>query len=231
MAHPPDSLRSKTYKVSRSGIALGTAIKLVGIYETKERAQFCTGQMNHEFGHVFSLQHAWMEDGCPDTQDHPNRCWCWSEELPCRNEASNNMMDYNAYQIAMTPCQIGRVQAVFANETSHIRKYLIPDWCTPRPGQDVVIRDSVAWLGAHDLVGNLTVAPGGSLYLSSRLSMPAGSRITVQPGGRLWLDGARIHNACGLAWGGIWVEDNNREQGRVYVLKRGRMENCPKPGQ
>lgn len=228
LVHQEDSIRSKTYRANRQGIALGTSLKMAGLFETKEPAQSSGGLMNHEIGHILTLQHAWMEDGCPDTPNHPNSCWCWSEQPPCRDHASDNMMDYNAYQIAMTPCQIGRVQAAFASETNPIRKCLLPVWCRPQPGQDVEIRDSVVWEGAHDLAGNLTVASGGALYVSSRISMPAGSRITVQPGGRLWLDGARLHNSCGLEWQGIWVDENNNGQkGVVYVLKPVKMENCP----
>jgi hypothetical protein len=82
---------------------------------------------------------------------------------------------------------------------------------------DVVIQDSVVWAGARDLEGNLTIAPTGSLRISCRLSMPASSKITVQPGGKLWLDGAKIHNACGLKWQGI-VTQKSKEgiEGKVY---------------
>ncbi len=227
MVHPDDSIRSPTYRANRQGISLGTAVKIAGMFEHKEKPIHFIGLLNHEIGHSLSLSHAWTEDGCPDTNNHSNTCWTWSEQPPCRDIASNNMMDYNTYQIAITPCQIGRVHAVFANEKSPLRRCLVQTWCSRDPAKDLVIRDSVAWTGARDLEGNLTIAPGGSLRLSCRLSIPAGGRITVQPGGRLWLDGARLHNACGLQWDGIFVQGKKSVRGEVFTLKTPVLDNCP----
>ncbi len=223
--HPRDSFSSKTYRANGQGIALGTALKMAGVLESREGPKSFDGLLNHEVGHILSLNHAWAEDGCPDTDNHPNRCWEWSKEPPCRNQASNNVMDYNAYQIALTPCQIGRVHAVFATEGLPVRRCLLPTWCTLKENCSVVVADSVSWTGARDLEGHLTVAPGGVLRLSCRVSMPAGGRITVQPGGRLLLDGCRLHNACGDTWEGIFVEEWNGKRGEVVVVKPFELEN------
>ncbi|MBK7936702.1 MAG: hypothetical protein IPJ82_06255 [Lewinellaceae bacterium] len=227
LVHPDDSIKSPTYRANSQGIALGTSLKMAGIFEKKEPPENFAGLLNHEIGHILNLSHAWVEDGCPDTDNHPNKCWDWSPDPPCRDQATNNMMDYNAYQIALTPCQIGRLHAVFANLKSPVRRCLMPVWCTRNPDKDLIIRDSVVWDGARDLEGNLTVAPGGSLRLECRLSLPAGGRITVQAGGRLWLDGARLHNACDLEWQGIFVEGNKTRRGEVFTLKTAVFENCP----
>ena len=129
------------------------------------------------------------------------------------------MMDYNAYQIALSPCQIGKVHATLANERSPMRRCLLPTWCTLQRDGEIVIADTVSWTGARDLEGHLTIAPGGSLRLSCRVSMPPGGRITVQPGGTLWLDGCRLHNACGKKWQGIFVQEKSGERGMVRVLR------------
>lgn len=217
--HPDDSIRSKTYNANHQGIALTTAVKMAGIFESKDRPEWVCGSLNHEIGHLLSLSHAWLEDGCPDTDNHPNKCWQWQPEGPCRDQASNNVMDYNAYKNAMTPCQIGRVQAMMANEKSVTRRLLIPSWCTLNPEMDVVIRDSVSWAGARDLEGNLTVAAGGVLRLSCRVSLPEHARLVVEPGGVLLLDGCRLHNACGKLWQGIFVQEKNGVRGDVRVLR------------
>ncbi len=206
--HPDDSIKSKTYRANWQGIALTNGLKMAGIYETKHQASAYVGLMNHEIGHLLNLDHAWSYDGCPDTEDHPNRCWDYTPTPPCNTQATNNMMDYNAYQEALTPCQIGKVHAGFSAEKNHTRKYIVPKWCQRNPAMDVIIQDSVLWSGARDLEGNLTIAPTGSLRITCRLSMPEGSKITVQPGGKLWLDGAKIHNACGLPWKGIFAQKN-----------------------
>ncbi len=227
MVHPDDSIKSPTYRANSQGIALGTSLKMAGLFEKKEPPENFSGLLNHEVGHILNLSHAWTEDGCPDTDNHPNKCWDWTPEPPCRDQATNNMMDYNAYQIALTPCQIGRVHAVFANERSPVRRCLVPVWCSRNPAKDLVIRDSVAWTGARDLEGNITVASGGTLLLTCRVSIPAGGRITVQPGGKLLLDGARLHNACGREWQGIFIEQKNGLSGTVVSLKQPVLENCP----
>lgn len=230
--HPRDSFGSKTYRPNGQGIALGTSLKMAGVLESSEGPESFDGLLNHEVGHILGIGHAWVEDGCPDTENHPNKCWTGSKDPPCRDLATNNMMDYNAYQLALTPCQIGRAQATLANEKSAIRRCLVPTWCTQRDDGAVVIADSVAWTGAHDLEGHLTVAPGGILKLSCRVSLPPGGRITVQPGGRLWLDGCRLHNACGKNWEGIFVQEQSGVRGEVRILRQPVLENLPgNPGQ
>lgn len=225
--HPDDSLRSRTYRSTDQGIALGTALKMANLYESKGEPQRFVGLFNHEVGHILGLSHAWTEDGCPDTDNHPNRCWMWSETGPCRDQASDNMMDYNTYKVALTPCQIGRVHATFSSEMHPVRRCLLPTWCVRNPAMDVVIRDSVHWAGARDLEGHLTIAKGGALRLSGRLSLPADAQITVEPGGRLWLDGARIHNACRDTWKGIFVEEDRqlKETGLVKIVRAPLLEN------
>ncbi|MCK6691446.1 MAG: hypothetical protein L6Q97_05020 [Thermoanaerobaculia bacterium] len=222
--HPRDSFGSKTYRPNGQGIALGTALKMAGVLESSEGPESFDGLLNHEVGHILGISHAWVEDGCPDTENHPNKCWTGSKDPPCRDQATNNMMDYNAYQLALTPCQIGRAQATFANEKSAVRRCLIPTWCSLREDRAVVIADSVAWTGARDLEGHLTVAPGGVLRLSCRVSLPPGGRITVQPGGQLWLDGCRLHNACGKTWEGIFVQEQNSVRGEVRILRQPMLE-------
>lgn len=219
MVHPDDSIKSKTYRANGQGIALGTAFKLAGLFESKESAKSFDGLFNHELGHVFGLQHAWTEDGCPDTQNHPNKCWTYTDEEPCRSQATNNMMDYNAYQIALTPCQLGKLHGTLANESHVARKCLVPVWCQRNPERDIVITDSVAFMGARDFEGNITVADGGILYLSCRVSMPENAYILVEPGGKLWLDGCKLHNSCGKNWQGILVQSRRFVKGQVLVRR------------
>lgn len=223
--HPRDSFASSTYRPNSQGIALGTALKMAGLLERKYQPEAYDGLLNHEVGHILGLGHAWVEDGCPDTDHHPNQCWTASPDPPCRDQATNNTMDYNDYQIALTPCQIGKVHATLANERSAVRRCLVPTWCALHEDRSLVIRDSVSWTGARDLEGHISVAPGAILRLSCRVSMPPGGRITVQPGGCLQLDGAHLHNACGFTWAGIFVQEQNGRKGTVQLLNHPVIEN------
>ena len=78
--------------------------------------------LNHELGHVLGLPHTYVKpwnpqardaDGFRDTPNNPN-CWddfafdCACAE-PMQQPASNNMMDYNNVQNALTPQQLARI--------------------------------------------------------------------------------------------------------------------------
>jgi len=228
--HPPDSMRSPSYRANLQGIALGTNLKMAGFFERSETTGAVQGLLNHEIGHILGLSHAWTEDGCPDTHNHPNKCWQRTEDPPCDQEATNNMMDYNAHQFTLTPCQIARAHATMTNERSPVRQRIHTDYCFYQPGTDIVIRDSVSWTGARDLTGNLYVRNGGVLMVNCRLSMPEGGRIVVYPGGRLWLNGARIHNACGRNWAGIFQgTSGKRPAGQVFYIQPAVIEDVTPP--
>jgi hypothetical protein len=64
--------------------------------------------MNHEFGHNLGLNHSWSGDACSDTPDNLNE-WC------NLTSGSNNMMDYNCTQDAITPCQLTIMHSVVDN--------------------------------------------------------------------------------------------------------------------
>jgi hypothetical protein len=225
LVHHPDSIKSKTYRSNWQGIALGLGFKMAGLYESKVDPKDFDGLMNHEIGHILTLPHAWSEDGCPDTKNHPNKCFVRETSGFCDTFATNNMMDYNMYQIAMTPCQIWKVQVAFANEKSRIRKCLVPNWCKVNPKMNLVIKDSISLLGARDFEGNITIESGGILRLCCRVSLPANSYIKVKPGGKLILDNIRLHNACKLEWQGILVEDKKGKKGVVEIIGELILEN------
>ncbi len=212
LPHHPDSIASKTYGAFGTGIALGTSVKVAGLYDGKLKFWDYATLLNHEIGHVFGLNHAWTKsDGCNDTPSHPN-CWGPNGKAPCDGEVvSNNVMDYNANQMAITPCQLGRVHRKIAKESSKKRGLVIPNWCDPVVDKTIIIDRHVEWSGAKDLRKDIVILPDASLTVSCRLSLARGRKIVVKKGGQLILNGGRIHNACGDRWGGILIEKNKEK--------------------
>jgi hypothetical protein len=215
LPHHPDSIASPNYQPHYSGVALSNFVKVSGWYENGVSEWMVRMVLNHEIGHILGLHHTWaFNDGCDDTPHHP-KCWNFTDEPPCDSMVSNNVMDYNAYQSAWSPCQIGRVHRGFSKEGNRSRKFLEPHWCTYHPDKTIMIQDSIHWQGAKDLEGDITIARGGILKISCRISLPATARITVAPGGKLILDHCRIHNACGEEWEGILVQSSRFREGEV----------------
>lgn len=216
MPHHPDSVASVTYKAHSSGIALGNNIKVAGIYENGGESWRYATLINHEIGHVLGLKHSWIRrDGCDDTPSH-NNCYDSFGKSPCDGLASNNMMDYNNSQMAITPCQLGIIHRNFSDLESRQRKLLVEDWCRLDTLESIIITDSINWKGDKDSHHNILIEKGGKLSVYCRLSMPENSSITVMPGGELYLYNTHLHNDCGYKWNGIQLNSEGNERGKVF---------------
>lgn len=211
MVHHPDSLLSADYNKSLVGIALGSAVKIASVKDHSIVDSWKIATLfNHEVGHVMGLRHSWYKnDGCDDTPSHPN---CYQEGPGKCEVISNNMMDYNRVQAALTPCQIGIANYNLHKETSAVRSLLIKDWCAVDHSKTLIVSDSIHLSRAADLKGNILVDRGAVLMISCRVHMPAAAKIIVAAGGKLILNGCRLHNDCGEQWAGIeLIHEGNRK--------------------
>lgn len=219
MPHHPDSIKSSKYRADIAGIALrrSGALKISGWHANPETKPWETAKnLNHEVAHMLTLNHSWYKnDGCDDTMPNPNCWWQTNNGSACDSLYSNNLMDYNAGSCALSPCQIGRMHRCLSLEKDKQRRWLVPEFCAFNPLNNITVTDSLHWAGAKDLTGNITVADGGVLMLSCRVSMAEYAEINVLPGGKLILNNNRIHNACGKQWGGINIYKNRRKTGEV----------------
>lgn len=219
ISHPQDSLKSKTYKPTGTGIALGTSLKISGFYTHRKNKPYNFGTlMNHEIGHVLGLAHAWTRyDGCEDTPVHPN-CWDKNSGPPCDGTHSNNVMDYNNTQMAYTPCQIGKIHKGFSIQKSKTRGLVFDDWCHPLPNNPAIISSHLEWKGERDFRKDIIIKAGGRLDLHCRLSMAAGRKIIIEQGGELHLHSfAKLHNSCGDRWGGIEIITTDDFSKQLYI--------------
>jgi hypothetical protein len=132
---------------------------------------------------------------------------------------ANNLMDTPLSitdRCALTECQLGRMH--------HFLEALNPIWVrTEENGfvfpavtnfcdisqPNIIIPDGgdVVWNTHRNLRSNVIVEPGGRLTIRCDLGLPENARITVKPGARLIIDGARLFNNCPDSyWDGIIVE-------------------------
>ncbi len=138
------------------------------------------------------------------------------------------MMDYNTWRSAITPCQLGIVHQKMAKETSRQRKILLPTWCTYKADSSIRIPANrhIVWNSIKDLEGDVYSSTGASLTLQCHLSMPENSRIIVEPGAKLILDGATVTNRCAQQWQGIEIQKLEKAEGIVEMRGLSKIKNA-----
>lgn len=168
-------------------------------------------------------------DGCADTP-----AGSIYNQLDCHHQT----------RCALTECQIGRMHHFFEQLKPAIERFpdgeggftSTPDYCKVTI-PDIVIPNgaNIVWNGPRTLRTNVIVQDGASLTINCDVGVPTEAGFTVQRGGRLIIDGARIFNNCESEfWRGITVEGtdnpqfplNSNGQGLLYIKPGSTIENA-----
>lgn len=119
---------------------------------------FPANTIRHELGHNFNLYHSWYSDYCSDTPSNSN---CWNG-----SNCSNNMMDYNASQSAITQCQLSRMHEWLESNSSVVKSGL-PTYA---------LSGQISWTGGSKSLVNLNFLPVSEFEVS--INAPGASSYT-----------------------------------------------------
>lgn len=212
LPYDPEMINTGTEKVELTGVALGTSIKLPGIYQSGRPIWDYAGTFNHEVGHVLGLRHAWTKfDQCADTPVN-NNCWKESSKPPCDQGASNNLMDYNAHQSAITPCQIAKMHAIITNKAHRSSGLVVEDLCEKKVGVRE-ITSWTKWIQSVVVQRDIVIKKDGLLYLGNAVRFAADVNIKIEKGGTLVVKSTTSGGSCS-PWGGIY----KHPKGHVFGL-------------
>ena len=239
LSHHPDSVKSKTYSAKDQGVGPAKYVLLANPYQLYlsyleqglnshdalvKAASITANLLNHEIGHSLGLWHTWnTNDGCDDT---PMNSGCWFS-ADIKNPCSNNMMDYNAFQSALTPCQLAIIHSNFANKQSTQYQLLEPTWCNYDDTNKVIIHSNehVIWNGSKDLNSDIIIKNNASLEIKCIVALPKNARIVLYPKSQLIVNGGIITNSCNEQWKGIYYIKRKKSKGILTLLNNGKVEN------
>ncbi len=212
LPYDPKQLKSGEQSLEGTAIALGTTIKLPGVYQSERPPWTYAGLLNHELGHILGLRHTWnLNDGCGDTPKNPN-CWNQSAAPPCDRMYSNNLMDYNAHQSAITPCQIAKMHANISNPGHVASRVVESGHCHVDKQNTVVVNDNKIISVPSSFSGDLVIHSGGVLWIRSLVHFARDAGVIIKKGGILVLEDATLYHYCGFRWNGISIHP----KGKIY---------------
>lgn len=193
--------------------------------------------INHEFGHIFNLPHAFScfnncydmdnvlecggPNGCLTSNDPNNEVPCttlpasdcnptWGYILICcycNRSASENFMGYGDNR-SMTPCQWETMFDFILN-----RNWTRASFCDKQePILYIPTGSNVVWDKLKLLNRDVVVETGATLTITCEVRMGEKHRIVVHRGGKLIVDGGKITNLCpDTRWEGISVHGNSTQ--------------------
>jgi hypothetical protein len=213
-------------------------IAIRGYYEAFLRETFekaideCGRNLVHELGHCLGLSHNFSGGPGGDQCDN-----CEDNGCPLEG-TSNNIMDYwPSYGYALSKCQFNQIHFYLRGGRGNISEVVINDSCYRVSGPRLQGNDQGGYeVSGEEIIGtgdtvymhqDLLVKKGGVVKVNGYLSMPGETKIQVEPGGQLEINGGTIGNLCGDLWLGIRVaEGADTLPAGVYLKNGGTIENA-----
>ncbi len=209
--------------------------------------------MAHEFGHNFNLGHPYNSEVIEisnteflwDLFGSQRQSWCnsvgidsvcyhdagWScNPYDTSNTCTNNIMGGTSSARHFTALQCARIHRCLS--VNPIRNYAKGYSSTP-----LNITENQTWDHGPKMYQDIVIKNGATLTLTCELIMPYQSKIIIERGGKLVLNGqqAKITNSCGELWKGIevWGTSNKSQyavdyahQGQLIIINGGTIENA-----
>ncbi|MFA6950454.1 MAG: T9SS type A sorting domain-containing protein [Lentimicrobiaceae bacterium] len=183
----------------------------------------CAGHLSHEIGHVLGLLHMYEPSCCHETCDENDPDYlddifgrdgintnCWQDggwgcdPFAQGSTCTNNIMSGTQQSGYFSPKQMGRIHRSLT--TYSTRRYVK---CPSSLANELLINNNEYWDFSMQVYQDIVVKTGNSLTVNCSLYMPSSSRIIVEAGAKLILNGATLANSCTNAkWQGIEVWGN-----------------------
>ncbi|MBK7888661.1 MAG: T9SS type A sorting domain-containing protein [Bacteroidetes bacterium] len=161
----------------------------------------------HELGHNLGLYHSYGPTTC--TESHKDYLWDLfgyssvtpplSSLCPFPTGASNDLMGSQQDCRYTSALQMGWMHRALA--LSSVRKYVK---CDVNYGGEFEITTAEDWDFDIRVYKNIRIKSGGVMNLTCNLVMSENSKIFVEEGGKLNVDGGKISSVCNM-WDGIEV--------------------------
>ena len=153
----------------------------------------------------------------------------WMPDPSTNLNTASNQVDY-AVKLANRPISIGaRGENIVASFKRGVGQMNLPSKFIS--ANTMMINQDATWSSLTELNRDITIPNGRTLTITGTLKMPQGSKIQVQKGGKLIVDGGTITSNCNAPWQGIDVfaddqlnQMNSSGQGRVELKNNARIE-------
>ncbi len=120
---------------------------------------------------------------------------------PPTNRCTNNLMAGTSGAGYLSPKQMGKIHRALSLKS--VRKYVRN--CSYTTTENIEITSNETWDFNIKTYSDIIVKNGGTLTITCEVHMPDDSKIIVERGGKLIIDGGTVTSGCGGMWQGIEV--------------------------